>query len=76
MEFIIEDARKFLIKIVGTQQNVTAAKIMRYFREKTVTKVKSYLATIMTEVSYVNITQHLDEISEALTLKLNERSIH
>ena len=72
LEFIIEDSRKFLIKVVGTQQNVTSAKIMRYLREKTVTKVKSYLATIMAEVSYVNVTQHLDEISEALNSKLNE----
>ena len=72
LEFIIADSRKFLIKVVGTQQNVTSAKIMRYFREKTITKVKSYLATIMTELSYINITQHLDEISEALKTKLNE----
>ena len=72
MEFVIDDSRKFLIKVVGTQQNVTSGKVMKYFREKTVTKVKSYLATIMTELSYVNVTQHLDEISEALNSKLNE----
>lgn len=72
MEFVVEDSRKFLIKVVGTQRIVTADKLLFYFREKTVTKVKSYLSTIMSEVSYLTINQHLEEISEALLEKLNE----
>ena len=72
MEFLVEDARKFLIKVVGTQRIVTTDKVLFYFREKTVTKVKSYLATIMGQVSYLAINQHLEEISEALKEKLNE----
>lgn len=72
MEFLVEDTRKFLIKVVGTQRIVTTDKLLFYFREKTVTKVKSYLSTIMSQVSYLNINQHLEEISEALKEKLNE----
>lgn len=72
MEFLIEDSRKFLVKVVGTQGYVDTNKLLKYFREKTVTKVKSSLAVIMSEVSYLNITQHLEEISEALKNKLHE----
>lgn len=71
MEFIINDSRKFLIKVVGTQKDVSTDKLVKYFREKISTKVKSYLAKIMSEVSYLTINQYLDEISEALKNKLN-----
>lgn len=72
MEFCVEDSRKFLIKVVGTQRIVTTDKLLFYFKEKTVTKVKTYLSTIMSQVSYLNINQHLEEISDALLVKLNE----
>ncbi len=72
MEFVINDSRKFLIKIVGTQNIVTSEKLVYYFREKTITKVKSYLSKIMSEISYLVINQHLEEISEAIKNKLIE----
>ena len=43
---------------------------MDYFKGKITTKVKNYLSKIMSEVSYYNITQHLEEISQALHEKL------
>lgn len=72
MEIRIKDTRKFLIKIVGTQREVTTDKIVEYFKEKIVVKVKTHLSRIMSEVSYVVINQHLEDISEALKAKLAE----
>jgi membrane protease subunit (stomatin/prohibitin family) len=72
MEFQISDSRKFLIKVVGTQNIVSSRQLIHYFKEKTTTKVKDALATIMSEVSYLNITKYLEDISEAIQNKLND----
>lgn len=72
MEFQISDSRKFLIKVVGTQNVVSSRQLIHYFKEKTTTKVKDALATIMSEVSYLNITKYLEDISEAIQNKLND----
>ncbi len=72
MEFVIDNSRKFLIKVVGTQQYIDTDSIVFYFKERVTSKIKTYLATIMSEVSYLNINQHLSEISEALHKQLNE----
>ncbi len=70
MEFLIKDSRKFLIKVVGTQNDINTEKLIIYFREKISTIVKAYLAKIMSEISYLAINQHLEEISEAIKEKL------
>lgn len=72
MEIRIKDTRKFLIKVVGTQREITTDRIVEYFKEKIVVKVKTNLSKIMSEVSYVVINQHLEDISEALKQKLAE----
>lgn len=72
MDFVIGDARKFLVNVVGTQNVNTTEQLNNYFKAKLTTKVKNYLSRIMSEVSYYNITQHLEEISEALHQKLKE----
>ncbi|MCD7781160.1 MAG: SPFH domain-containing protein [Methanosphaera sp.] len=72
MEFVVDNSRKFLIKVVGTQDHIDTNTVIYYFKEKTTTKIKTYLAKIMSEVSYLNINQHLTEISEALQQQLNE----
>lgn len=72
MDLVIDDARKFLVNVVGTQDISTTEQLNEYFKAKVTTKVKNYLAQIMSEVSYYNITQHLEEISEALHNKLKE----
>lgn len=72
MEIQIENSRKFLIKVVGTQPNVDTEKLTWYFREKISTQVKTYLAKIMSEVSYLTINQNLDDISLALHEKLSK----
>lgn len=72
MEVRIKDSRKFLVKVVGTQKTVDTAKLSDYFREKVIVKVKDNLSTLMGQVSYVVINQHLEEVSEAVKGKLNE----
>lgn len=72
MDIVIDDSRKFLVNVVGTQYFTTTDELNEYFKGKVTTKVKNYLSKIMAEVSYYNITQHLEEISEALHAKLKE----
>lgn len=72
MDIVVDDSRKFLVNVVGTQNIVSSQLLIDYFKGKITTKVKNYLAKIMAEVSYYNITQHLEEISEALHSKLKE----
>lgn len=72
MDIVVEDSRKFLVNVIGTQTIISSQLLINYFKGKITTKVKNYLAKIMAEVSYYNITQHLEEISEALHSKLKE----
>ena len=72
MDIVIDDAKKFMVNVVGTQTFNTIDQVTDYFKGKITTKVKNYLSKIMSEVSYYNITQHLEEISEALHEKLKE----
>ena len=55
MDIVIDDARKFLVNVVGTQNVNTTEQLTAYFKGKITTKVKNYLAKIMAEVSYYNI---------------------
>lgn len=70
IEFKIFDSRKFLVNVVGTQEELSKNDLIRYFKGKIITKVKSYLARILNEISYLNVTAHLDELSEALKNEL------
>ena len=72
MDIVIDDAKKFMVNVMGTQTFNTIDQLTDYFKGKITTKVKNYLSKIMSEVSYYNITQHLEEISEALHEKLKE----
>lgn len=62
----IEDSRKFLIKFIGTQSNFSKEMLSLYFREMITTRVKTHLANIMSQVSFVTVNAHLDEISGAM----------
>jgi membrane protease subunit (stomatin/prohibitin family) len=70
MELKVKDDRKFLIEVVGTQDQVDTEKLKEYFRNKMITRIKTYLAKLMEEVSYFNVTAHLDEISDAIRERL------
>ena len=62
----IEDARKFLLKFVGTKNNFDKQALTDYFRELIITRVKTYLTKIMSQVSFVTVNSKLDEISAAM----------
>lgn len=68
MSLRLEDFRKLLIKIVGTDNEITVETITKYFRSILMTKVKTYIATFMREknVSIFQIDEHLTTFSNYL----------
>lgn len=62
----IEDSRKFLIKFVGTKNSFDKQTLTDYFRELIITRTKTYLNKIMSQVSFVTVNSKLDEISTAM----------
>ena len=68
MALRVDDSRKLLIKLVGTENYLGQQGLMTYFRAILMTKVKSYLAHVIREkkISIFEIDERLDEISQAL----------
>lgn len=68
MSLRAEDSRKFLLKLVGTENFLGQENLTRYFRAFLMTKVKSYLAQVIREqkISIFEIDVRLNEISSAL----------
>lgn len=64
----IEDAKRFLVKLVGTLPSFTKDDIMRYFRGVYVSRVKDAISTYIVErkVGVLEINMYLDELSEFL----------
>ncbi len=72
MSLRVEDSTKLLVKLVGTERDLSQAKLTTYFRAFLMTKVKTYIAQIM-KVSAINIfeiDEHLIEFSDDLKEKL------
>lgn len=63
-----EDSRKLLIKLVGTENDLSQSKLAYYFRSFLMTKVKSYLAKIIREqrINIFEIDEHLEAMSNSL----------
>ena len=68
----IEDSRKFITKLVGTRSVFDRNYLVDYFRELISTRTKTYLNRIMSEVTFVLVNSHLEDISAALKEKLAE----
>ncbi|MBQ7364323.1 MAG: SPFH domain-containing protein [Clostridia bacterium] len=68
----VENARKLLLKLVGTEQSFTREGVLRYFRALLMMKVKSYIAKEFTEghVSVFDIDSSLESFSLALKERL------
>lgn len=64
----VEDSRKLLIKLVGTEALLTQSKLVQYFRAFLMTKVKSYLAQVIKaqKINIFEIDENLQTMSEAL----------
>ena len=68
MSLLAEDSRKLLVKLVGTERNLTQAVLVPKFRAILMTRVKTYLANLIREkaINIFSIDEHLTDISEAL----------
>ena len=66
------DPRKLLIKLVGTDALLTQAGLVSYFKSILMTKVKSYIAQVLSsrKISIFEIDSHLDVFSEELKERL------
>lgn len=70
MNLRIEDGRKLLIKVVGTEHGITQAQLVQKFRAFLMTKVKPYIVTLIRE-NNLNIFQ-IDEQLQAMSAALFE----
>jgi len=70
----IRDARKFLIKLVGTMTSFDAENIRKYFRGLYLTKVKDSISSylIHKQVSIMEINAYLDELSTHLKERIED----
>lgn len=73
MSLSVDDSRKLLIKLVGTERLLDRQQLMTYFRSILMTKVKTYIAQTMRE-NAINIFE-IDEKLEALSADIRERLI-
>jgi len=63
MSLRVEDARKLLIKLVGTEELLIQSKLVSFFKSFMITRVKTYIAQVMKSEA-INIF----EIDEKLTM--------
>lgn len=63
MSLCADDSRKLLLKLVGTENNLSQQKLVSFFRSFLMTRVKTYIAQVM-KSSAINIF----EIDEKLTV--------
>lgn len=68
MSLRADNARKLLLKLVGTENFLGQANLTRAFRAFLMTKVKSYIAQVIREqkISIFEIDERLNDISSAL----------
>lgn len=68
MSLRASDSKKLLLKLVGTENYLSQAKLVSFFRAFLMTKVKSYLAqTIKAQkINIFEIDEHLQTVSEKL----------
>ena len=72
MSLRVEDSRKLLLKLVGTESFLSQQKLVAFFRAFLMTLVKTYIAQYMknNQVSIFEIDEHLLVFSEELHAKL------
>lgn len=74
MSLRIEDSRRFLIKLVGTEKQFSQEQLMRYFRSILMTRVKSYIVQIIHErqIRIFEIDGLLNDFSDDLKTRLEK----
>lgn len=68
MSLRAEDSRKLLLRLVGTESELSQSKLVQYFRAFLMTKIKSYLAQVIREkaINIFEIDEHLQVMSQTL----------
>lgn len=68
MSLRVEDSRKLLLKLVGTESCLSQQKLVSFFRAFLMTKVKVYIAKIMkaNAINIFEIDENLSDFSEAI----------
>jgi membrane protease subunit (stomatin/prohibitin family) len=68
----IEDARKFLIKLVGTLPEFSKDDLVKYFRGLYLTKVKDSISSYLVhkQISVLEINAYLSELSDELSQQI------
>ncbi len=72
MSLRAEDSRKLLLKLVGTENELSQSRLVQYFRAFLMTKVKSYIAQVIREkgINIFEIDENLSIMSQALHIML------
>ena len=73
MALSVEDSRKLLVKLVGTERVLDRQQLTTYFRSILMTKVKTYMAQTM-RANAINIFE-IDESLETISADIKERLI-
>ena len=71
MSLMVEDSRKLLVKLVGTEHTLNRQHLTTYFRSILMAKVKTYMAQTM-KANAINIFE-IDESLEVFSLELQAR---
>ena len=68
MSLRAEDSRKLLIKLVGTENNLSQSQLVSFFRSLLMTKVKTYIAQTMKSkaINIFEIDEKLTEFSDTI----------
>jgi len=68
MSLRAEDSRKLLLKLVGTENYLSQARLVDYFRALLMTKIKSYIAQTMKAkaINIFEIDENLDTFSKGI----------
>lgn len=72
MSLKIQDSKKLLVNLVGTEKDLSQEKLVSYFRSLLMTRVKTYIAQVMktNAINIFEIDEHLLEFSNELKRRL------
>ncbi len=72
MSLRVEDSRRLLLRLVGTERDLGREKLVSFFRALLNTRVKSSLAQVMREqaINIFQVDEKLGDLSEGLKVKL------
>lgn len=72
MSLRVQDTKKLLVNLVGTERDLSQEKLVSYFRAFLMARVKTYIAQVMKSnaINIFEIDEHLLEFSNALREKL------